>query len=113
MTRRKPPQPPVPPSSPADPGLTALGLLQGDRVRWRDRPGGRWREGRVEGCERDGSLAIRDGRGASRALHHDRVEVAGRGPRGGALWEPVAERAARTEQLALWRGPASGDDRAQ
>lgn len=113
MTRRKPPQPPVPPSSPADPGLTALGLLPGDRVRWRDRPGGRWREGRVEGCERDGSLAIRDGRGASRALHHDRVEVAGRGPRGGALWEPVAERAARTEQLALWRGPASGDDRAQ
>jgi hypothetical protein len=90
--------------APADPALAALGLVAGDRVRWRERASSRWREGRVEGRERDGSVSVRDGRGASRALRHDRLEVAGRGPRGGAVWEPVADRAARTEQLPLWAG---------
>lgn len=89
--------PPAPP-----PDLAALGLTAGDRVRWRDRSGARWREGRVVGRERDGSVGIRDGRGASRALRHERLEVASRGPRGGATWEAVADRAARTEQLGLW-----------
>jgi hypothetical protein len=84
------------------PDLAELGLAVGDRVRWRGRTGARWREGRVVGRERDGSVGVRDGRGASRALHHDRLEVAARGPRGGATWEAVAERAARTVQLALW-----------
>jgi hypothetical protein len=92
----------------ADPELAALGLVAGDRVRWRDRPGAHWREGRVEGRERDGSVAVRDERGASRALRHERLEVAARGPRGAATWERVADRAARTEQLGLWGRPPSG-----
>ena len=84
------------------PDLRALGLAPGDRVRWRDRPGGRWREGRVVGRERDGSVAVRDGRGASRALRHERLEVRTEGPRGGTVWDPVPDRAARTEQLGLF-----------
>ena len=82
--------------------LEALGLTVGDRVRWRERAGARWSEGRVIGRERDGSVGVRDGRGASRALVAERLEVRVPGPRGGRAWEAVAERAARTEQLALW-----------
>jgi transposase len=89
------------------PELTAIGLVVGDRVRWRDRPNSRPKEGTVTGRERDGSVAVRDGRGASRALRLERLEVAARGPRGGATWESVAERAARHEQMPLWQaGPA-------
>jgi hypothetical protein len=84
------------------PDLRALGLAAGDRVRWRERAGGRWREGRVTGRERDGSVSVRDGRGASRALRPERLEVRTAGPRGGTLWEPVPEHAAHTEQLGLW-----------
>jgi hypothetical protein len=91
------------PGTPAPaPDLRALGLATGDQVRWRDRAGARWREGRVVGRERDGSVGVRDGRGASRALRPERLEVRVRGPRGGVVWEPVPDRAARTEQLGLW-----------
>ncbi|HEX6419053.1 MAG TPA: hypothetical protein VFZ77_11175 [Acidimicrobiales bacterium] len=83
-------------------GLRMLALAPGDRVRWRDRPGGRWREGRVERRERDGSVGLRDERGASRALRAERLEVRAHGPRGGHVWEPVPVRAARAEQLALF-----------
>jgi hypothetical protein len=86
----------------AEDGLVPLGLTAGDRVRWRDRKSSRWREGRVVGRERDGSVGVRDGRGASRALRVDRLEVRDRGPRGGVVWEPLPERMARTEQLGLW-----------
>jgi len=85
--------------------LEALGLTTGDRVRWRERPGARWSEGRVIGRERDGSVGVRDGRGASRALVAERLEVRVPGPRGGRSWEPVADRATRTEQLTLWATP--------
>ncbi|HEX5945220.1 MAG TPA: hypothetical protein VFY82_03040 [Acidimicrobiales bacterium] len=97
------------PETPPD-DLAPLGLATGDRVRWRDRRSSRWREGRVLGRERDGSVGVRDGRGASRALLPDRLEVRDRGPRGGVVWEPVPERAARTEQLGLWQreNPAAG-----
>jgi hypothetical protein len=54
------------------------------------------------GRERDGSVGVRDARGASRALRVDRLEVRDRGPRGGVVWEPLAERVARAEQLGLW-----------
>jgi hypothetical protein len=54
------------------------------------------------GRERDGSVGVRDARGASRALRVDRLEVRDRGPRGGVVWEPLAERVARSEQLGLW-----------
>ena len=93
-------------------GLDDLGLVPGDRVRWRDRPGARWREGRVTGRERDGSVGVRDDRGASRALVAERLEVRARGPRGGVVWDPVRDRRARTEQLGLWaREPAEGGTR--
>ncbi len=88
------------------PPLEALGLTVGDRVRWRERPGARWSEGRVVGRERDGSVGVgADGRGASRALMAERLEVRVPGPRGGRGWEPVADRAAHTEQLSLWATP--------
>jgi hypothetical protein len=87
------------------PPLEALGLAVGDRVRWRERAGVRWSEGRVVGRERDGSVGVRDGRGASRALVAERLEVRVPGPRGGRGWEAVTDRAARTEQLTLWTTP--------
>jgi hypothetical protein len=96
---------------PTPPDLRALGLVAGDRVRWRDREGARWREGRVIGRERDGSVGVRDDRGASRALWPGRLEVRARGPRGGTVWEPVTEVAARTEQLGLWGPERAGSDR--
>jgi hypothetical protein len=92
----------VDPPDPDPPTLDGLGLAVDDRVRWRDRKSSRWREGRVVGRERDGSVGVRDERGASRALRADRLEVRDRGPRGGVVWEPVPERAARAEQLGLW-----------
>ena len=84
-----------------DPGLAVLGLEPGTRARFR-RPGmGRWERVVVEGRERDGSLRLRDGKGASRAIRAEHVEVATTGRRGARRWEPVLERAARTEQLRL------------
>jgi hypothetical protein len=81
--------------------LDALALRLGDRVRFRRRSTGRWHEAVVTGIERDGSVALRDGRGASRAVAASRLEVRTTGPRGAVRWEPVPERAARTEQLRL------------
>jgi len=82
--------------------LAALGLRAGDRVRWQRRAGGRWQEGRVERVEADGSIGVRDEKGASRALPVDRLEVRGSGPRGASMWEPLAVRAGRTEQMGLF-----------
>lgn len=99
-------------ATPGRPELAALGLTPGERVRWRDRPGGRWREGTVVERERDGSVGVRDGKGASRSLTVDRLEVRTRGPRGARTWEPLSVRAARTEQLPLFAStPALDEDR--
>ncbi len=81
--------------------LVGLGLRAGDRVRYRRPTGGRWQEGTVVGLEPDGSVAVRDAKGAARSLPADRLEVRVRGARGAVGWEPVAERAARCEQLPL------------
>lgn len=86
----------------SEPRLDELGLRPGEQVRWRPRPGARWVEGTVTGRERDGSIAVRDREGRARALPLDRLEVAATGPRGARTWEPVPERAARTEQLGLF-----------
>ena len=51
--------------------------------------------------EKDGSLGLRDGRGAARAIALDLVEVRVAGPRGGLTWVPVPEWAGRDEQLRL------------
>ncbi|MEY2568250.1 MAG: hypothetical protein QOE35_2779 [Actinomycetota bacterium] len=81
--------------------VEALGLRVGDKVRFRRREGGRWHTGIVRGREADGSLAVSDEKGAARALPLERVEVATAGPRGARSWEPLVERAARTEQMRL------------
>jgi hypothetical protein len=82
-------------------GLDILGLDLGELVRWRSAGAGRWQTGRVARRERDGSIGVTDSRGALRSLPVDRLEVRCAGPRGGAAWEPLAERAARCEQLRL------------
>lgn len=84
-----------------DTGLVELGIRRGDRVRFRRRDDERWKEAVVERRERDGSIGLRDANGAARAIALDRIEVRDRGPRGGVVWEPLTERAARVEQLRL------------
>jgi hypothetical protein len=51
--------------------------------------------------ERDGSVGLRDAKGAARAITIEHLQVRTTGPRGGTVWESLAERAARTEQLGL------------
>ncbi|WCO68409.1 hypothetical protein PO878_06665 [Iamia majanohamensis] len=84
------------------PGLIDLGLRAGDVVRFRPRPSARWQEATVERRERDGSVGVRDRRGAARALPVERLEVRGTGPRGARTWEPLADRVGRAEQLDLF-----------
>jgi hypothetical protein len=96
---RRRPEPPA--AATADTDLVAVGLRPGDRVRYRRKEGGRWHEATVERRERDGSIGVRDERGAARALALERLEVRTTGPRGATMWEPVAERARRSEQLDL------------
>jgi hypothetical protein len=93
---RKEPPPPF-----ADSALAELGLRPGDAVRFRRTASERWKLATVERRERDGSLGLRDANGASRAIAVGSVEVRSTGRRGGTVWEPVAERAARTEQMKL------------
>jgi hypothetical protein len=79
-----------------------LGLRVGEHVRFLRADRSRWQDGTVAGVERDGSLAIRDAKGASRAVPLDQVIVRTEGSRGGRHWEPLLDRAARTEQLELF-----------
>jgi hypothetical protein len=81
--------------------LESLGLAPGMAVRFRRSEGNRWRLATVERVERDGSLGLRDAKGAARAIPLALVEVATTGPRGARTWEPALERAARTEQMKL------------
>ena len=85
----------------ADPRLAELGLAPGDRVRFRRRETERWKEAVVVSRERDGGVGLRDAKGAARAIAIDKIEVHTRGPRGGTVWEPLPERAARAEQMRL------------
>jgi hypothetical protein len=85
--------------------LAALGLEVGETVRFRRADRSRWQPGKVSRLERDGSIGITDTNGAARAvpLAHVQVEERTRRRRGGATprWEPLADRAGRTEQLRL------------
>ncbi|HEV2809943.1 MAG TPA: hypothetical protein VGV93_06060 [Acidimicrobiales bacterium] len=81
--------------------LAKLGLSAGDRVRFRRREGGRWREGVVSGMHKDGSVALHDDDGRARAISPERLELRTTGPRGAPTWEPLPEHAARPEQLRL------------
>jgi hypothetical protein len=82
-------------------GLDILGLSPGETVRWRSGAGSRWHTGRVARRERDGSVGVTDARGSLRSLSVDRLQVRCAGPRGGPGWEPLADRASRSEQLRL------------
>ena len=81
--------------------LAELGVAVGDRVRFRRRERGRWREGVVSGVHKDGSIALHDEDGRARALSPERLELRTTGPRGAATWEPLLEHAARPDQLRL------------
>ena len=82
-------------------GLAILGLAEGEKVRWRSGRGGRWQVGTVIRRERDGSVGVTDRRGMARSFPVEKLEVACSGRRGAKSWEPLAERAARNEQLRL------------
>jgi hypothetical protein len=82
--------------------VAQLGLRIGDVVRFRRRENERWKTGRVVGREKDGSVSVRDEKGASRAITLDRLEVKDSGPRGGTVWESVLDRARDIEQLEMW-----------
>jgi len=82
-------------------GLAILGLREGEMVRWRPLPGGRWQQGSVTHRERDGSVGITDRRGLARSLAVNRLEVSCAGPRGASRWEPLIDRVSRSEQLRL------------
>ncbi len=82
-------------------GLAELGLAPGDAVRFRRRDTERWKDATVTRRERDGSVGLRDGKGAARSLPIELIEVRAKGPRGGIVWESLAARAAKTEQLRL------------
>lgn len=96
----------APPGPPA-PTLLDVGLRVGDRVRFRPRSHARWAEATVERREADGSVGVRDQKGAARALAVERLEVRTSGPRGARTWEPVVDRAARAEQLDLFTDGSS------
>ena len=81
--------------------LATVGLSPGEAVRFRRRVSARWIPATVERVERDGSVGLRDPKGAAVALTVDRIEVRTLGPRGRLLWEPLTDRLARNEQLRL------------
>lgn len=85
-----------------DTWLRSLGLRPGDQIRFRRNDGDRWMPGTVMGRESDGSIDLRDGRGRSRAIPIELIEVAERGPRGGRVWTPLQTIVERTEQLDLF-----------
>lgn len=85
----------------AESALVEVGLRPGDRVRFRRREGGSWKEATVERRERDGSVGVRDERGAARAITLERLQVRTTGKRGGSVWVPALEKANQDEQLGL------------
>ncbi|MCU1454085.1 MAG: hypothetical protein JWN46_2231 [Acidimicrobiales bacterium] len=82
--------------------LADLGLDIGELVRFRRPTDRRWRDGVVIRLERDGSIGLRDERSRARAIPIDQIEVRRAGPRGGEVWLPLAEVAARDQQLGLF-----------
>ena len=83
------------------PNLAQVGLRPGEKVRFRRLDRSRWQTGTVRRRERDGSIGITDTNGAARAIPMHLVQVRCDGPRGAAHWEPLLDRATRTEQLSL------------
>jgi hypothetical protein len=98
--RRRDERPESDAATPSD--LTEIGLRVGDTVRFRRNENENWREAKVVNREKDGSVGVRDDKGAARAILVERLQVRTKGPRGGVTWEPVDTRAGRTEQLGLF-----------
>ena len=76
--RKQDPAPPAPdPDQPTlgQPTLGQLGLSVGNRVRFRRAAGRHWQEATVISRERDGSVGLRDEKGASRSIRHELLEV--------------------------------------
>jgi hypothetical protein len=80
--------------------LEQLGLRDGDRVRFAPKAEARPQEGTVRGSNKDGSLTITDGKGASRAIPPERVWRSARTARGKATWLPLM---GEEQQLELFR----------
>ena len=83
--------------------LDQLGLQLGDSVRFSPTARGqaRLQNGTVRGSNKDGSLTITDGKGASRAIPPERVWRSSRTKRGRLTWVPVL--AGEEVQLQLFR----------
>ncbi|MGI8791590.1 MAG: hypothetical protein ACR2H3_00130 [Acidimicrobiales bacterium] len=81
--------------------LLRLGVQPDERVRFKRPDQARWQTGRATGVEKDGSLSITDAKGASRAMPLQQVEVQVVTARGAKRWEPLIDRASRSEQLKL------------
>jgi hypothetical protein len=85
--------------------LAALGLAVGEEIRFLRPDRSRWQPGTVHRLERDGSIGLTDANGGARAVALTQVRVRVRARRSGLAppdrWEPLADRAARTEQLTL------------
>jgi hypothetical protein len=90
----------VPP--PAPDVLAPLGLEPGDAVRFCPSSNGqaRLQNGTVRGSNKDGSITITDGKGASRAIPPERVWRSGKTKRGRLVWVPLL---GDEEQLHLFR----------
>ncbi len=84
-----------------DASLAELGLAEGDVVRFRRSTDSSWKQATVERREKDGSLGLRDAKGAARAVPIDQVQVRRRGPKGGMRWVGLADQATADEQLRL------------
>jgi hypothetical protein len=81
--------------------LARYGVETGETVRFKTATSSRWQPGVALRIEDDGSLGIRDRKGAWRAIPVERVQVQTPGRRGAKRWEPLVNRASRTEQLRL------------
>jgi hypothetical protein len=92
----------TPPAAPTASPLEALGIRPGQRVRFRRSAREHWTQAVAEGVEKDGSIGVRDGDGRFRAIPIERLEARVPGRRGGERWEPLADVAARQEQLGLF-----------
>jgi hypothetical protein len=85
--------------------LDALGLREGEEIRFRRPDRKRWQTGFVRRLGADGSIGVTDANGASRSVAPALVEVRRIGPRGKPAWEPLLDRAGRTQQLELGTEP--------
>lgn len=63
----------------------------GSEIRWREKPNARWKPGRLLRINGDIADFTDTARGASRTKTIDHIEIRTVGPRGGAIWIPLAE----------------------